>query len=345
MKHLSLFCIVYLVAQTNIPADDNWPRFRGPNGTGISSGDSSTLPLEWSDEKNLKWKTKLPGPGSSSPIIWGDRVYVTYYSGYGTGDDSGSPADLKRHLVALDRADGNILWDKSVAAPDADVVDPFNGFLTEHGYASNTPVTDGKRVYCFFGKAGVVAFDWDGKQLWQQPVGTMYSGKRWGSASSPILHNGKVIVKAGDENRAVYAFNAEDGEEIWKAEGSVLEQTYGTPALQQVSKDRTDLIVAGTGEMWGMNPDTGTLRWFSEMGLTGNISSSPVIHGDTAVIFGGFPRTMGAAFKLGMKGDVTGKATLWENVDVKSLHDSAHFSQKGNCILFATKELPVVPIR
>ena len=112
--------------------------------------------------------------------------------------------------------------------------------------------------------------------------------------------------------------DAATGKEKWKAEGSVLEQTYGTPAIHRVDENRSDLIVAATGEIWGLNPDTGKLRWLSETKILGNVSSSPVIEGDTMVIFGGFPRTMGAALKLGLKGDVSDSARIWENVDVKS---------------------------
>jgi len=295
---------------------ENWPRFRGPEGGGKPAG-ATDIPLEWSETQNVKWKLNLPGPGSSSPIVWGDRVFVTAYSGYGDGS-SGGPEALTRHLLAVDRNHGEIIWRADVPTTNPQSEDPYEGFINEHGYASSTPVTDGKRIFCFFGKGGVVAFDWDGKQLWKKPVGELHSSKRWGSASSPILIDGKVIVKAGDEARAVYAFDGETGNELWKAEGSVLEQTYGTPAVHRVDDSRTDLIIAAPGEIWGLNPGTGKLRWMSETQILGNVSSSPVIEGNTMVIFGGFPRPMGAAFRLGLKGDVSASARIWENVDVKA---------------------------
>ncbi|MGY8643041.1 MAG: outer membrane protein assembly factor BamB family protein [Verrucomicrobiales bacterium] len=312
---LTFFALVTALLIPSIGRSEEWPRFRGENGSGVSS--DQEVALEWSAEKNMAWSRDLPGMGSSSPIAWGDRVFVTCYSGYGIPDGSNSIADLKRHVVALNRETGEIVWTANVAGAGGSE-DPFVGFLGEHGYASNTPVTDGKSVFCFFGKAGVVAFDFDGKELWRKPVGTMHSQKRWGSASSPILVGDMLIVKAGDESRAVYGFDKRTGEEKWKAEGSVLEQTYGTPVVHRVDDSRTDLIVAGTGEVWGMNPETGGLRWFSEMGLKGNISSSSVVEGDQLILFGGFPRTMGLGMKLGLKGDVSGKATLWENTKVKA---------------------------
>ncbi len=310
----TLTSLIVTLAFSTTAFSENWARYRGENGSGISK--DSAVPLTWSSGENIKWKTELPGPGSSSPIVWEDRVYLTCFTGYG-GDLGANIEDLKRHLIAIDRNSGEIVWKYSVGS-DPLTEDPYEGFLPEHGYASNTPVTDGERIYCFFGKGGVAAVSMDGKELWKKNVGGLHSQKRWGSASSPILLDGKLIVKAGDESRALYAFDAKSGEEVWKAEGSVLEQTYGTPAVHKVSDDRTDLIVAGTGEVWGVNPDTGKLRWFSEIGLTGNISSSPVINGNTMVLFGGFPRTMGVGLKLGLKGDATESSRLWENVDVKA---------------------------
>ena len=304
--------LLAFVVSIQLASAENWPRFRGPDGSGIAA---SSTPLTWSETENMKWSLDLPGPGSSSPIVWGDRVFVTCYSGYGDGS-GGAIGDLKRHLICIDRATGKTLW--QTEAPGSPVEDPFQGFLTEHGYASSTPVTDGRRIFCFFGKAGVFAYDWDGKGLWQAKTGTLSSRKVWGSASSPILVDDKVIVVAGDEAQTVFAFDQETGKEIWKAEGYVLEQIYATPVLHRVSNERTDLIVSGQGGIWGMNPATGKLRWFAEMDLTGNLSASPTVIGDRIIQFGGYPRTMGIGIRAGGEGDVTESARLWQNNDAKS---------------------------
>lgn len=309
--------LLVLSLSTAFAQADDWSRFRGPNGTGIADGDTSAVPLKWSDTENLKWKTALPGPGSSSPIVWGDRVYVTCYTGYGDGSEGGKLADLKRHLIALNRADGKILWTKVIAA-DAAIEDPYESFITEHGYASHTPVTDGERVFCFFGKSGVFAFDREGRQLWQQAVYRLPSNKKWGSASSPVLHQGKVIVKAGDEALAVFAFDAESGKKLWEIRDEGLDQHYGTPVFDQVNDTRTDLILAVNGKISGIDPVTGNTRWFSKMGLVGGMTSSPVVSGDKMVLLGGFPKTKGSAFRLGLSGDVSAQAPLWENGKVKT---------------------------
>ncbi|MFQ5734551.1 MAG: PQQ-binding-like beta-propeller repeat protein, partial [Planctomycetaceae bacterium] len=139
----------------NVSLGGKWDRFRGPNGQGVS--DDTKVPLKWDDTKNLKWKRKLPGPGTSSPIIVGDKVFVTCYSGYGVGGGGGKIENLTRHLVCVSRKDGKILWDKTVVHKGRE--DRYTRMLGEHGYASNTPTTDGKNVYAFYGKSGVVAYD------------------------------------------------------------------------------------------------------------------------------------------------------------------------------------------
>lgn len=288
MKTLQIL-VAFGIASSSFSFAD-WNQFRGANLAGTSE---ESVPVSWSDRENVKWKVALPGKGSSSPIVSGDAVFVTSYTGEGDG--------IERHLTRIDRKTGEVVWDKAV--PVWHTEDPPRGYINEHGYASNTPVTDGEAVYCYFGKAGVYAFDFDGNQLWKAETGKMSSGKEWGSASSPILYEDLVIVPAGDEVRAILAFNKADGKEVWRAEGDRMEQTYGTPLLVKVDEYRTDLVYALAGEMWGMNPETGKLRWFAEYNLPGNMSNSPILSGDVITVSGGFPRTARVAIKVGGKGD------------------------------------------
>ena len=168
-----------------------WSRFRGADGSGVAAdGDP---PVTWSDRENLKWTTAMPGPGSSSPIVWGELVFVTCFSGVGEGS-GGDLAALKRHLVCVDRGTGKVKWDKAVGAEMPE--DPYSGYLTEHGYASSTPATDGERVYVFYGKTGVLAYDFEGKELWRVNVGKESGNRRWGSAASLMLDGERVIVNA-----------------------------------------------------------------------------------------------------------------------------------------------------
>ena len=287
-----------------------WPRFLGPNGaaTAPAEVDPDDLPLQWSATENILWRTPLPGPGSSSPIVWKDRAFLTCWTGYGTPEASGDMTKLVRHLLCYSLTDGRLLWQADVPATLPE--DPHEGFLTEHGYATHSPVTDGERVYVFFGKTGALAFDWNGKKLWQTSLGQSSSAKRWGSAASPILHDGKLIVNASDESRSLVALDTVSGSILWKAEGDLLDSAYGTPNLA-THGGQTDVILALPQEVWGLNPDTGKLRWFARHGLPGNVSPCVIVGSDRLFIFGGYPATGTVAYTLGGRGDITSSHELW----------------------------------
>ncbi len=289
----------------------DWPQFRGPDGSGISTEDKAP-PLTWSDTENLAWKTPLPGPGNSSPIVAGNRVFITCYSGYGVDrSDPGDITELKRHLLCIDSKSGEKIWEKTVDAEMPE--DEYRGFITEHGYASSTPVTDGERVYVFFGKTGVLAFDFKtGKRLWQTNVGKESGNRRWGSAASPILYKDMVIVNSAEESQSIRALNKETGEEVWSAEAASMELVYNTPAVVSLKGGRDDLVLAVPNEVWGLNPENGKLRWFAEMTPDGNISPSVVV-GEDAVVYvtGGYRNKGSIAVRAGGKGDVTQSHVVW----------------------------------
>ena len=286
-----------------------WSRFRGPNGTGIS--EDKSIPTEWSDSKNLRWKTKLPGAGSSSPIVTERCVFVTCYSGYGEDKrNPGSIAQLKRELVCINRADGAIVWSRSVAAVQPE--DAYQGMgVPEHGYATNSAVTDGETVFAFMGKSGVLAFDLEGKQLWSVSVGTSSGNRGWGTAASLMLYKNMLIVNAAEENHAIVALDKVTGEQIWKSEASALELCYGTPAIVNVDATRDDLVIGVPGEVWGLNPKTGKLAWFAETPMTDNLSPSVIVDGKRIFAFGGYRSSGSIALTAGGKGDVTKSNVLW----------------------------------
>lgn len=292
----------------------DWPRFRGPNGSGIS-GDTQPVPTTWSPTENLKWKADLPGPGSSSPIVVGERVYVTCWSGYGA--DRADPVEqdqLRRHLVCLDRNTGKPVWSKSVQATHPE--EKYQGMMAEHGYASHTPVSDGKRIYVYFGKTGALAFDLDGNQLWQAEIGTESEPRGWGSASSPILFGDILIVTATAECEAMVGLDAETGKELWRQAAAGFDATWGTPVLVQVDDQRTDLVIGVPNEIWGINPSTGKLRWYCEAMQGDAFCSSVVAHEDTvfAIEARGIGKEHddgGLAVRAGGKGNVTASHRIW----------------------------------
>ncbi|MBD3675972.1 MAG: PQQ-binding-like beta-propeller repeat protein [Planctomycetaceae bacterium] len=308
MPKISLFTMfaACLPLLTTLHAAD-WTGFRGSDHDGVISEEK--VPTEWSETRNMKWTAKLPGPGTSSPIILGDRVYVTCYSGYGeTRGGGGSVSDLKRHLVAVNRADGKIVWKSTVDAVLPE--DEYQGFMAEHGYASQTPVTDGERIYCFFGKSGVHAFDLNGKELWKKSVGQESSSRRWGSGASPILYGDLLIVNASDESQSIRAFNKVTGEEVWKAQAAGLELTFNTPRIVKNVNGEDELVVAVPYEVWGLNPKTGKLNWYAECDLDGNVS--PTIVEKDGIVYAVGGRNGGTvAVKTGGEGDVTKTHILW----------------------------------
>lgn len=285
-----------------------WSRFRGANGTGISS--EVNIPVRWSDTENLQWKCKLPGAGSSSPILTDRYVFLTAYSGYGQTQSSGEVSALKRHVVCITRTDGEIVWNKTYDATQPEDAYQGNG-VPEHGYATNSCTTDGDNVFAFLGKSGVLAFDLDGKELWRVSVGTESSNRQWGSAASLILYDDLVIVNAAEESQTLYGINKMTGEIVWKAPAASLELCYSTPAICHVSDVRDDLVLAVAGEIWGINPRTGKLLWYAETPMLSNLSPSVIIDGDVAYAFGGRQTAGSAAVQVGGEGDVTQSHVRW----------------------------------
>jgi outer membrane protein assembly factor BamB len=291
-------------------AQGDWPRFRGPNGSRVS-GDDAAVPAKWSNEENLVWKTKLPGPGISSPIVVGDRVFVTCYSGYGA--EGGEMKDLKRHMVCIDRKTGEVLWDETVEAVLPE--DPYSGMgIPSHGYASHSPCSDGEYVFAFFGKSGAVAFDMEGRRIWQSSAGTGSDRRSWGSASSPILYKDLVIVTAAPESESMIAFDKKTGEKKWETKAGGLNSSWSTPVLVRVNDERTDLVIAVPYEIWGLNPNNGKLRWYCDAIETEQFQSSLVAK--DGVVYAIEGRGGGSiAVRAGGTDNVTDTHVLWSGRD------------------------------
>jgi outer membrane protein assembly factor BamB len=318
MRRLGIFVagVAVLSCVAVCSGAEDWPRFRGPAGLGVAES-SKPLPEAWSPDANLAWKTPLPGPGASSPIIVDGRVFVTCYSGYGLSqEDPGDIEQLMRHLVCVDLATGEKLWQADVKAALPE--DPYTGIgVTAHGYASHTPVSDGQRVYAFFGKSGVHAYDLDGKPLWQAGVGMESDPPRWGSSSSPIVHDGTVIVTASAESQSIVGLDAETGKELWRQEAKGLDNMWGTPTLMPVDDTRTDLVMCVARELWGLDPSTGQLRWFAKATDADQAYASVIFEGPRVFAFTG--RGGGSvAVDVGGTGDITATNTAWTGGDTTS---------------------------
>lgn len=301
-----------LILATALPVRaSDWAQFRGPSGSARSE---STLPISWTPEANISWKAELPGPGVSSPIVVSDRVFVTCYSGYGLQrNEPGYIENLMRHLVCFDATNGEKLWQKDIPASQPE--DPYTGIgVTAHGYASHTPVSDGEHVFAFFGKSGVFAFDLEGKELWNAPVGKESDPMRWGSSSSPITYKDLVIVTASAESQSIIAFDKATGKEVWRQEAAMLDNMWGTPLVANITNGRDDLILSVPGEIWGMDPETGKLRWHCKSTGATQSHSSPILGGDMVFAFTG--RGGGSvAVKTGGAGDMSEESVIWSGKD------------------------------
>ena len=284
-------------------AGADWPRFRGGGAAGVSQ--DTGVPARWSATENVAWKTPMPGPGGSSPIVIGDRVLLTCYSGYGLSkDEPGEQKNLKHHLVCVNLADGKVLWDKTTRAklPEQE----YGGFVARHGYASGTPVSDGKAVYAFFGRSGVLAYSLEGEPLWQASVGDRTHG--WGSGTSPILFGDLVIVNASVESESLVALNKADGKEAWRL-GPVVE-SWSTPAIVELPDGARELVLSMKNKVLGIDPATGKELWHCA-GVRDYVCPAVVARDGVVYISGGrTPYTV--AIRAGGRGDVTDTRVVWE---------------------------------
>ncbi len=298
-------------------AGADWPQFRGPGALGRS--DVKGVPLTWSDGSNVVWKTTLPGPGASSPITFGNRIFLTCFTGYATSSrEPGDMNNLKRQLLCLNLADGKILWDTPVPAelPEQERI------REDHGYASSTPAADGERIYAFFGKSGVFAFDHNGKQLWQTKVGDKLNG--WGSATSPVLYKDFVIVNASIESESLVALDQKTGKEVWRAGG--INESWHAPTFVTAPDGKTEVVVAMIRTVLAFDPDTGGPLWRADTGINWYMCPTPVAENGIVYSIGGRNPNGGLAIRAGGRGDITTSHVVWKvnkgsNVPSPILHD------------------------
>jgi outer membrane protein assembly factor BamB len=264
MKHVVGCLVGMAVASAFVAARvDEWPQFRGMNA-GVAADDPA-LPDSWSQTKNIVWSTPVPGTGWSSPVIWGDTIFVT--SVVSTGDVEAPkpglyfggerPAPTAEHrwmVYAIDFASGRIRWEREVrrARPSA----PRH---LKNSYASETPVTDGERVYAYFGNVGLFVFDVNGRPLWSKDFGTADMRNGWGTAASPILHQGRLyIVNDNDTRSFLAAFDARTGREIWTVTRDE-HSNWSTPFVWS-HQGGTEIVTSGTDRVRSYDLE-GRLKW------------------------------------------------------------------------------------
>lgn len=276
---------------------DNWPAWRGPDGNGVSH--ERNLPIQWSATQNVRWKIPLPGPCNSTPIIWGDRIFLTQ------GFDDGK----RRALIALDRKDGKKLWQKELPCTVVETTHKQNP------HCSASPVTDGQNVYAWFASAGVAAYDFTGKQLWHRDLGPIVS--RWGNGSSPILYKDLLILfhGPGEPKTFLTALDKRTGKTVWQSDETSLNSPvfgcWSTPIVARAG-NRDELIlplpgdkVGGTGYFKSYDPLTGKSLWTCK-GLGTEIYAMPALNetGDLVIGICGHNGPL-LAVKPGGNGEIT----------------------------------------
>jgi outer membrane protein assembly factor BamB len=319
------------------PAGQNWPQWRGPEGNGLSR--ATNLPATWSLEKNIVWKTPLPSWSGGTPIIWGDRIFVTSPSkpaannpdaqtpgqgagrqgfgrgGYGGERDPGGPALL---LICIARKDGTLLWQREL--------DQGNRVWNKQNASSPSPVTDGKHVWVVTGTGAVAAFTMDGTAVWKRNLQRDYGkfGQNWGYASSPLLYGGKLIIEVlqgfnTTDPSYLVAFDGLTGKAVWRRErptDAVRESpdAYTTPALLAFG-GKTQIVVSGGDYVTGHDPETGREIWRAgglNPGKNANyrIVASPVVA--DGMIYAPSRRRPLLALRAGGVGDVTTSRFAWK---------------------------------
>ena len=304
-------------------AQENWPQWRGPTQNGV--GTASGLPGTWSGTENIVWKTPLPSWSGATPIIWGDRIFVTSPSKSEGGreqqmedEDDRDPGGSKLLLLCISKKDGTVLWTRELGEG--------NELHQKQNDSSPSPVTDGNHVWVVTGTGAVIAFDMAGEKIWQRNLQDDYGffGLNWGYASSPLLHDGKLIIEVlhgnnTDDPSYIVAFDAMSGNELWREErptDAVAESpdAYTTPALLR-HDGKTQIVISGGDYVTGHDPETGKEIWRAG-GLNprrrGNyrIVASPVVV--DGMIYAPTRQRPLLALRAGGTGDITASNLVWK---------------------------------
>ncbi len=283
---LSMLFVLAVVGSVRAQSDAHWPQWRGPFFNGLARGDAPTV---WSDTKNIKWKAEIPGRGFSTPVIWGDKIFLTTAipsgkpadapqappaEGRRAGGGSGPLVEHKFEVLCLDRKTGKLLWQRT-----AKLATPHEGYHRAYGsFASNSPVTDGKYVYAFFGSRGLFAYDFNGKPIWEKDFGVQMKMRlSFGEGVAPLLARDQLFLVFDHEGGESFmvAVDKRNGKELWRSARDE-RSSWSTP-LAIEHNGRTEIIVSATNKVRSYDARTGKIVWESA-GLGGNVIPFPVHH-------------------------------------------------------------------
>jgi outer membrane protein assembly factor BamB len=291
-------------------AEGNWPQFRGPEGLGVAEG--AGLPEQWTATENVAWKTDIPGRGWSSPVVWGNRVFLTTVVNTGEseavkkglyfgGERNKAPDAVHQwKVLCLDLESGKVLWEKQVHEGK-----PATPIHIKNSYASETPVTDGERVYVCFGNLGVWCFDMEGKELWTKPIEPHKMSFGYGTAASPVLHGERLyLINDNDEASYLLALDKKTGNEVWRVARDE-KSNFCTPCVW-TNDQRTEIVTAGTGQARSYDLD-GKLLW-SLKGMSSITIPTPFAYKGLVYVTSGYvgsKRRPLFAIRPGASGDIS----------------------------------------
>lgn len=318
---LCIFALAVIAAIASQPVgfEKNWHHWRGPHATGAAT--DADPPTMWSETENIRWKVAIPGTGHAAPIVWEDKIFIQTaiegkeekkesedanpFSGFFQRD---SGPKYKFDLIALNRSDGSVLWQKTLRE-----MSPHEGTHRDATYASNSPVTDGEYIYAYFGSRGLYCVDMMGNVKWEKDIGTMYKSNTFGEGSSPVLHgNTLVIVQDHERNSFITALDKRTGDVLWKTDRNERTTWFSPIVVEQDGKPQ--VITAGTNRIRSYDLETGKLLWQGG-GLTRNAIPSPVAADGVAYLMSGFRGNQLWAVHLAKAmGDISGsEAVVWEH--------------------------------
>jgi outer membrane protein assembly factor BamB len=318
MRRLILLAICTGLISSNVRADDfdaarpfNWHQWRGPLANGVAPhGDP---PIHWDENTNVQWKVEIPGEGNSTPVVWGDRIFVSAAieteravdslpppaaeppGGYKTP----RPTNYFRFVViSLDRNSGRVLWQGT----GAEAI-PHEGRHPTNSYASGSPTTDGRYVYASFGSRGICCFDVQGNLRWKRDLGDMITRFGWGEGTSPVIHRDRLVVNWDHEGDSFLAvLDATTGETLWKVDREEI-TSWSTPLVIE-HQGITQLVVSATRRVTSYDLADGRIIWECG-GQTVNVIPSPVVLGDVVYCMSGFQGSALYAIPLDSSGDLT----------------------------------------
>ena len=322
-----------------------WPHWRGPSHNGVAT---ASVPLTWSDSQNLRWKIDIPGRGHSTPVIVGERLFLTTAiptgpraanagagGGRGPGGGAGAGEEHRLEVIAVDRATGKIAWQRTAA-----VTTPHEGYHHIYGsFASNAPATDGQRLFAFFGSRGLFVYDLNGKLLWQKNADIRMTMRlAFGEGSGVVVDDGRVYLQFDHQGPgAIVALNASDGKELWRAP-RMDNSSWSTPLVVE-HKGTKQLVVSADTKVRAYDVNTGKVVW-EVAGIGTNPIPQPVQFGDVVILMSGYRNPKLMAVRLGRTGDLTGTdAVVWETTRGTSytgspaLHDGRLYVFSDNGLL------------